>query len=112
MLEVRLQGFWREEAQVDALTVISWATRDKNSLPTAWWLEFINYSTQSSQDYCLFTEGQRSQGTRQVIVQTLPAWDTDNPANSINWSMEKAPVLMSSWSRAAALFAEIVFRHW
>lgn len=39
----------------------------------------------------------------------IPACETDNPANSINWSMEKAPVLISSLSNAAAFFAERVW---
>ncbi len=37
-----------------------------------------------------------------------PTWETDSPASSISWSMEKAPVLISSLSRAAAAFAERV----
>jgi hypothetical protein len=38
----------------------------------------------------------------------VPACETDSPASSINWSIENAPVDMSSWSRAAALLAESV----
>ncbi len=37
-----------------------------------------------------------------------PTCETDNPASSMSWSMEKAPVLISSWSRAAAALAESV----
>lgn len=37
-----------------------------------------------------------------------PTWETESPASSISWSMEKAPVLISSLSRAAAAFAERV----
>lgn len=45
----------------------------------------------------------------QVRRVQVPAWETESPASSISWSMEKAPVDMSSWSRAAALFAEMVW---
>jgi hypothetical protein len=38
----------------------------------------------------------------------VPACETLRPASSISWSMEKAPVDMSSWSSAAALLAERV----
>ena len=38
-----------------------------------------------------------------------PAWDTERPASSMSWSMEKAPVLISSASSAAAAFAESVW---
>lgn len=40
--------------------------------------------------------------------QDIPACDTDRPASSMSWSMEKAPVLMSSLSSAAAALAERV----
>jgi hypothetical protein len=40
----------------------------------------------------------------------LPACATDSPASSMSWSMEKAPELMSSLSRAAAFLAERVWR--
>lgn len=39
----------------------------------------------------------------------VPAWETESPANSINWSSEKAPMDMRSLSSAAAFFADIVF---
>lgn len=39
---------------------------------------------------------------------TVQACETESPANSISWSIENAPVDMSSWSSAAALLAEIV----
>jgi hypothetical protein len=42
------------------------------------------------------------------LPRDLPACETDRPASSISWSMEKAPVLISSLSRAAAAFAESV----
>ena len=48
-------------------------------------------------------------GWDQVRRVQVPAWETESPASSISWSMEKAPVDMSSWSRAAALFAEMVW---
>jgi hypothetical protein len=38
-----------------------------------------------------------------------PTWETESPASSINWSMENAPVLMSSLSRATAAAAPIVY---
>ena len=38
-----------------------------------------------------------------------PAWETERPASSINWSIEKAPVLISSLSSAAAFSAVRVF---
>lgn len=41
--------------------------------------------------------------------EITPACDTDKPASSINWSIENAPVDMSSWSNAAALLAERVW---
>lgn len=43
-------------------------------------------------------------------VEWIPAWETERPANSINWSMEKAPELMSSLSSSAAFFAERVWK--
>lgn len=39
----------------------------------------------------------------------LPAWETESPANSINWSSEKAPMDMRSLSSAAAFLADIVY---
>lgn len=42
------------------------------------------------------------------LARDLPACETDRPASSISWSMEKAPVLISSLSRAAAAFEESV----
>lgn len=39
----------------------------------------------------------------------VPAWETESPANSINWSSEKAPMDMRSLSSAAAFFADIVY---
>lgn len=38
-----------------------------------------------------------------------PAWETEMPASSINWSIEKAPILIRSWSSAVALLAEMVY---
>jgi hypothetical protein len=38
----------------------------------------------------------------------LPACETESPANSINWSMENAPELISSLSNAAAFLADRV----
>lgn len=42
-------------------------------------------------------------------VFVVPAWETESPANSINWSSEKAPMDMRSLSSAAAFFADIVY---
>lgn len=38
-----------------------------------------------------------------------PACETERPANSISWSIEKAPVLINSLSKAAAFLAESVW---
>jgi len=46
---------------------------------------------------------------KSTSVGVVPACETESPASSINWSIEKAPVVMSSWSSEAALLAEIVF---
>lgn len=42
--------------------------------------------------------------TVQLVLggNTIPACETERPANSMSWSIEKAPVLMSSLSKAAA----------
>ena len=40
-----------------------------------------------------------------------PACETDNPANSISWSIEKAPMLMRSLSSAMAFLAESVYAY-
>lgn len=42
------------------------------------------------------------------IVLYVPAWETERPANSINWSSEKAPMDMRSLSSAAAFLADMV----
>lgn len=42
-------------------------------------------------------------------IEHVQAWETERPASSINWSIENAPVDMSSWSSAAALLAESVW---
>jgi len=40
-----------------------------------------------------------------------PACETDRPASSMSWSIEKAPMLMRSLSRAAAFLAESVYKN-
>lgn len=42
------------------------------------------------------------------MVWYVPAWETERPANSINWSSEKAPMDMRSLSSAAAFLADMV----
>lgn len=41
------------------------------------------------------------------LAGVLPACETDNPANSINWSNDHPPISMRSLSRAAASLEEI-----
>lgn len=43
-----------------------------------------------------------------VYCMYVPAWETERPANSINWSSEKAPMDMRSLSSAAAFLADMV----
>lgn len=50
-------------------------------------------------------ESKRYQGLRGSHLQ---AWETESPASSINWSIEKAPTDMRSLSSAAAFSALIV----
>src|SRR3569833_3164251 len=42
-------------------------------------------------------------------VAAIPAWETERPASSMSWSMEKAQVDISSLSRAAAALPESVW---
>lgn len=54
-------------------------------------------------------DGIKLQERSRVWEHCVPACETESPASSINWSIEKAPVDMSSWSSAAALLAERVY---
>lgn len=78
-------------------TVIPRTTSNQNSPSSTWRMDTIYYMLDSARE------------NRKRTWERGPAWETESPASSISWSMEKAPALMRSVSRAAAFLAESVW---
>lgn len=107
-----------------SITVVSWTARHEDAVALMKRVNFVDCECRLSVAW-ITTRGHDhdaqaappdkvgvvlASGRARRAAGYAPAWDTERPASSISWSIEKAPLLMSSLSRAAAALAERVWR--
>lgn len=86
-------------------TIVTWTAADENVRSLAWRMNAVDCNIGGSR-----SSEQKRKTNKQILLDDEPACETESPASSINWSMEKPSCATRSASRAGASCADMVFQ--